>query len=138
MDAATGRLDEAERLRWRPESAVAVVVAAQDYPDSPRKGDPIGGLDRAEELEGVHVVHAGTALAREGEHAGRIVSAGGRVLAVVALGADLDEARDRAYRGTDLIELEGSQHRTDIALKAARGQITVPSHSAPRPRQEQA
>jgi phosphoribosylamine--glycine ligase len=60
------------------------------------------------------------------------------VLAVVALGAGLDEARDRAYRGTDLIELEGSQHRTDIALKAARGQITVPSHSAPRPRQEQA
>ncbi|GGG53224.1 phosphoribosylamine--glycine ligase [Kocuria dechangensis] len=138
MDAATGRLDEAERLRWRPESAVAVVVAAQDYPDSPRKGDPIGGLEAAEALEGVHVVHAGTATAPEGEHAGRIVSAGGRVLAVVALGADLDEARDRAYRGTDLIELEGSQHRTDIALKAARGQITVPSHSAPRPRQEQA
>ena len=58
-----------------------MVVAAQYYPDSPRKGDPIGGLEDAEALEGVHVVHAGTAVAPEGEHAGRIVSAGGRVLA---------------------------------------------------------
>ena len=137
-DAAAGRLDEAERLRWRPETAVAVVVAAQDYPDSPRKGDPIGGLADAEALEGVHVVHAGTAVAPEGEHAGRIVSAGGRVLAVVALGADLADARERAYRGVGLVTLEGSQHRTDIALKAARGLVAVPDASGPRPRQEQA
>nr|WP_156267450.1 phosphoribosylamine--glycine ligase [Kocuria sediminis] len=138
LDAATGRLDEAERLRWRPESAVAVVVAAQDYPDTPRTGDPIGGLEQAEALEGVHVVHAGTAVAGEDPHAGRIVSAGGRVLAVVALGADLGAARERAYRGVELVELEGSQHRTDIALKAARGLITVPGVPDPRPRQEQA
>ena len=84
------------------------------------------------------MVHAGTAVAPEGEHAGRIVSAGGRVLAVVALGADLDDARERAYRGVGLVALEGSQHRTDIALKAARGLVTVPGASAPRPRQEQA
>ncbi|MGX5356986.1 phosphoribosylamine--glycine ligase [Kocuria sp. KH4] len=138
LDAASGRLDEAERLRWRPESAVAVVVAAQDYPDAPRTGDPIGGLEQAEALEGVHVVHAGTAVAGEGPHAGRILSAGGRVLSVVALGADLEAARERAYRGVGLVELEGSQHRTDIALKAARGTITVPGAPDPRPRQEQA
>ena len=60
------------------------------------------------------------------------------MLAVVALGADLDDARERAYRGVGLVALEGSQHRTDIALKAARGLVTVPGASAPRPRQEQA
>ncbi|MHC5558563.1 phosphoribosylamine--glycine ligase [Kocuria sp. U4B] len=138
LDAATGRLDEAERLRWRPESAVAVVVAAQDYPGTPRTGDPIGGLEAAEALKDVHVVHAGTAVASDGEHAGRVVSAGGRVLAVVALGAGLDQARERAYHGVELVALEGSQHRTDIALKASRGQVDLPTVSDSAPRQEQA
>lgn len=137
LDAATGRLDEAERLRWRPEAAVTVVVAAQGYPDAPRTGDPLEGLAEAEALEGVHVVHAGTAVAPEGaEHAGATVSAGGRVLAVVGLGADLDAARERAYRGVGLVRLAGSQHRTDIALRAARGEVAVPT--VPASPQEQA
>jgi phosphoribosylamine--glycine ligase len=76
-----------------------------------------------EALEGVHVIHAGTSLDDEG----KVVSAGGRVLAVVALGSDLVEARERAYDGVELVQLEGSQFRSDIGGKAARGEIKVPS-----------
>ena len=76
-----------------------------------------------EELEGVHVIHAGTAFDEDG----KVVSAGGRVLAVVALGSDLVDAREKAYDGVELVQLEGSQYRTDIGGKAARGEIKVPS-----------
>jgi phosphoribosylamine--glycine ligase len=69
------------------------------------------------------VIHAGTKLDDEG----KVVSAGGRVLAVVALGSDLVEARERAYDGVELVQLEGAQFRTDIAGKAARGEIKVSS-----------
>ena len=67
------------------------------------------------------MIHAGTKL--DGE--GKVVSAGGRVLAVVALGTDLVEARERAYDGVELVQLDGSQFRTDIGGKAARGEIRV-------------
>ena len=95
-----------------------MVVASDGYPVSPRSGDPISGLD---DLQDAYVLHAGTATDDDGV----LVSAGGRVLSVVALGDDLDQARQRAYTAVDRIELEGSHHRTDIALKAQRGEITV-------------
>ncbi|WP_430868152.1 phosphoribosylamine--glycine ligase [Demequina aurantiaca] len=117
MAAALGRLPELPRLAWRAESAVTVVIAAQDYPAEPRKGDPITGVDAAEELEDVHVLHAGTTF----DPHGALVSNGGRVLSVVGCGADLAEARARAYAGVAAIELPGSHHRTDIALAAAEG-----------------
>ena len=79
-------------------------------PDTPRTGDRIRGLKKVDALDGVHVIHAGTKLDDEG----KVVSAGGRVLAVVALGTDLVEARERAYDGVELVQLEGSQFRTDI------------------------
>ncbi|MGO4433080.1 phosphoribosylamine--glycine ligase, partial [Paenarthrobacter sp. RAF9] len=120
--AAKGELDTAEELRWSKDTAVAVVVAAENYPDAPRTGDRIRGLKKVDELDGVHVVHAGTKLDDEG----KVVSAGGRVLAVVALGSDLVEAREKAYDGVELVQLEGSQFRTDIGGKAARGEIRVP------------
>jgi phosphoribosylamine--glycine ligase len=123
LAAAKGELDQAEELRWSKESAVAVVVAAENYPDNPRTGDRIRGLNKVDALEGVHVIHAGTKLDEEG----RLVSAGGRVLAVVALGTDLVEARERAYDGVELVQLDGGQFRTDIAGKAARGEIHVVS-----------
>ncbi|MDQ3615415.1 MAG: phosphoribosylamine--glycine ligase [Actinomycetota bacterium] len=109
--AAQGRLDEVGPLRWRNGAAVAVVVAAQDYPDSPRTGNVVGGVDAADALPGVDVVHAGTAF--DGQH--RLVTAGGRVLAVTAVGANVAEARARAYEGVRAISFEGSHHRTDIA-----------------------
>ena len=73
------------------------------------------------------MIHAGTRLDDEG----KVVSAGGRVLAVVALGTDLVEARERAYDGVELVHLEGSQFRTDIGGKAARGEIKVHTPGAP-------
>ena len=118
--AAVGKLDEIAPLRWRPEHAVTVVVASKGYPGSPRTGGVIEGI--AEVDDDVSVLHAGTALGKDGS----IVSAGGRVLSVVATGADLVEARDRAYKGVDRIKLKGSTHRTDIALAAQRGEIAVP------------
>ncbi|MBT1001363.1 phosphoribosylamine--glycine ligase [Paenarthrobacter sp. DKR-5] len=121
LAAAKGELDEAEQLTWARETAVAVVLASANYPDKPRTGDKIGGLKKAATVHDVHILHAGTKL-----EDGKVVSAGGRVLAVVALGADLEEAREKAYESVGLIKLDGGQYRRDIAAKAARGEITVP------------
>jgi phosphoribosylamine--glycine ligase len=109
--AAEGRLDQVPVLRWRDGAAVAVVVAAQNYPGGPRRGDPIGGLDEVDALDGVDVIHAGTGVDEDG----RMVTAGGRVLAVTATGVDVADARNRAYAGVKGIHVEGSHYRTDIA-----------------------
>jgi phosphoribosylamine---glycine ligase len=111
LAAATGRLEDVGPLRWRDEAAVTVVVAAAGYPGPVRTGDPIVGVGKAGELDGVHVLHAGTALGPDGT----LVSAGGRVLSVVGTGRDLPAARRAAYEGVAVIELEGSHHRSDIA-----------------------
>ncbi|MEU8520323.1 phosphoribosylamine--glycine ligase [Streptomyces sp. NBC_01216] len=116
LNAANGTLDDEPPLNWRDDAAVTVVVASHDYPATPRTGDPIEGLGEVAEQDAPHayVLHAGTR--RDGE---AIVSAGGRVLSVTATGADLKEARERAYTAVGRIRLDGSQHRTDIARKAA-------------------
>jgi phosphoribosylamine--glycine ligase len=111
--AAVGRLDQSIALRWRPEAAVTVVVAAHGYPGTVRAGDEIEGVADAETLAGVHVLHAGTSSTEDGS----LVSSGGRVLSVVGLGADLIEARATAYAGLERIRLRGSHHRTDIAAR---------------------
>ena len=118
--AATGKLADHGDLNWQNAASVAVVVAAKKYPQSPRKGDVISGLDQAEADPAVRIFHAGTAL--DGDE---LVTAGGRVLAVSAVGKDLVEARQRAYAAVGQIRIKGSQHRTDIALKAARGEVAV-------------
>ena len=100
-------------VRWRPEACVCVVMAAGGYPGAYAKGLPIEGLADAETQAGVTVFHAGTAV-REGQ----VVTAGGRVLGVTALGADLPEAVARAYAGVDKIRFEGAQARRDIAARA--------------------
>ncbi|GAA3767623.1 phosphoribosylamine--glycine ligase [Streptomyces chiangmaiensis] len=117
LAAANGTLADLEPLRWREDAAVTVVVASHNYPGTPRTGDPITGLDEvvAQDAPHAYVLHAGTR--REGD---AVVSAGGRVLSVTATGADLAQARRRAYAAVDRIGLEGSQHRTDIAAKAAQ------------------
>ena len=112
--AATGSLDVTEPPRWRAGAAVTVVFAAAGYPASPRTGDVIEGLDDASAVEGVRVLHAGTAL-RDGQ----VVTAGGRVLSVTGRGSDLAQARERAYRAAALIRFDGAQYRSDIAAKAA-------------------
>ncbi|CAN7297857.1 phosphoribosylamine--glycine ligase [Knoellia sp. LjRoot47] len=119
--AATQRLDDYDTLRWSDDHAVTVVVASHNYPGTPRTGDPITGVGDVEGVPTAYVLHAGTAR----DESGTLVSAGGRVLSVVATGSDLGQARERVYAAVDLIGLEGSHHRTDIALKASRDEITV-------------
>ncbi|MET7694150.1 phosphoribosylamine--glycine ligase [Streptomyces sp. NPDC005483] len=116
LAAASGNLEDLPPLRWSEDAAVTVVVASHNYPATPRTGDPITGLDEVAEQDAPHayVLHAGTR--RDGDD---VVSAGGRVLSVTASGKDLTEARERAYRAVGRIRLDGSQHRTDIAAKAA-------------------
>jgi phosphoribosylamine--glycine ligase len=111
--AATGQLAAHPPLRWRGGAAVTVVVAAPGYPEAPRTGDPITGAD------GEGVLHAGTAVTADGA----VVSAGGRVLAVTAVGADLAAARQSAYERVAGVRLAGAHWRTDIALAAVEGRI---------------
>jgi len=120
--AATQRLADAvadRPLRWSGGAAVTVVVAAADYPASPRTGDPVTGLEVVG--EDAYVLHAGTALDDEG----RLVSAGGRVLSVVGTGDDLAAARDAAYAATARVVLPGSHHRTDIAARAVAEELAA-------------
>ncbi|WP_326502773.1 phosphoribosylamine--glycine ligase [Rothia nasimurium] len=124
LAAAKGELPADLALDWDPRTAVDVVMAAENYPDTPRKGDTITGLDAANQRENVHVDHAGTAL--DGEE---IVTAGGRVLAVVALGENLTEAREAAYAGVRDIAWKGAQYRSDIAFAAAENRIQIPAQN---------
>ena len=117
LAAATGTLSDEPPLRWRNDAAVTVVIAAHGYPEAPRAGDPITGVESAEANAAVHVLHAGTALVD-----GVLVSSGGRVLSVVGVGASLADARAAAYAGVELIDLPGSHHRSDIALAASEGE----------------
>jgi phosphoribosylamine--glycine ligase len=112
---ATGHLDQVAPLRWDDTAAVTVVVAADGYPEDPRVGDAVDGLDEAAAVEGAYVLHAGTRAAADGT----VVSSGGRVLSIVGTGADLTTARERAYEAVDRVRLRGSRHRTDIAVAAA-------------------
>ncbi len=105
-DVLTGRATP----RFRSGAAITVVVAAHGYPQSPRLGDPIGGLATADALTGVDVLHAGTRQDADG----RIVSAGGRVLSVTAIGSNLESARGSAYEAVSRISLAGAHYRTDI------------------------
>lgn len=124
LAAAKGELPADLALDWDPRTAVDVVMAAENYPDTPRKGDAITGIEAAEALDGVHVDHAGTTT-----QDGKILTAGGRVLAVVALGDDLTSARATAYEAIGKISWEGVQYRTDIALAAAENRISIPSEN---------
>jgi phosphoribosylamine--glycine ligase len=113
--AATGTLAGFPPLRWHEGSAVTVVVASHNYPGTPRTGDVIEGGDQP------GVIHAGTARREDGA----LVSAGGRVLSATAAGPTLTAAREAAYALVNGITLEGSHHRTDIALAAVEGRIKL-------------
>jgi len=116
LGSANGTLDVVPELNWRDDAAVTVVIASHNYPGTPRTGDPIEGLADVVAQDAPHafVLHAGTR--QDGD---AVVSAGGRVLSVTATGKDLTQARERAYTAVGRIRLDGSQHRTDIARKAA-------------------
>jgi phosphoribosylamine--glycine ligase len=111
QECAMGGLSPSTVLAWRPGAAVTVVIAAENYPADPVKGDPIAGIDEADGVPGAYVLHAGTAR----NHDGLLVSAGGRVLDVVGTGGDVATARKTAYEAVGKIRLRGAHHRTDIA-----------------------
>ncbi len=119
--AATGELADHPLLEWHNGAAVCVVLAAQGYPGDVIVGDEVHGIAEADQIPGVSVVHAGTT-SREG----RLVTSGGRILGVTAVGADLADALDRAYLGVGRISIRGSHHRSDIAAAARDGLIEVP------------
>jgi phosphoribosylamine--glycine ligase len=100
-------------LRWYPEAALTVVMAAKGYPGSYARGSTIEGLDAAAAIEGVEIFHAGTRA-----EAGRIVANGGRVLNVSALGQTVGEARSRAYAAVDRIRWADGFCRRDIGFRA--------------------
>ncbi|MCF2706095.1 phosphoribosylamine--glycine ligase [Arcanobacterium haemolyticum] len=112
LAAARGELPTSG-LSWSGRSAVAVILASRGYPGKVRVGDPIAGVAEAENTLGVHVIHAGTKM--EGDE---LVSAGGRVLAVVGEGNSVADARARAYEGLGHVGLDGSHFRRDIAARA--------------------
>ena len=115
LDASvSGTLANVE-LKWSPLASVCVVMASGGYPGSYAKGKVITGLDAANALPHTKVFHAGTARAGEG-----IVTSGGRVLGVTALGKDLKAAQAAAYAAVECIQFEGAHHRRDIAAKAMR------------------
>lgn len=105
------KLDKAT-AKWSDKVAVGVVLAAHNYPDTPRKGDVITGIDAANSIG--HVFHAGTSTNEQGE----IITNGGRVLCVVGLGDNVSWAKNTAYRAVDDIQFDGMQFRSDIADKA--------------------
>lgn len=106
------RLHEVE-IRWRPEPAVCVVMASGGYPGAHEKGMAISGLRAAARMKDVVIFHAGTAIA-----GGKVVTSGGRVLGVTALGSDIQDAIARAYRAVEKIRWDGVHYRTDIGRKA--------------------
>ncbi|HEX4471479.1 MAG TPA: phosphoribosylamine--glycine ligase, partial [Nocardioides sp.] len=110
LGAATGTLADVPPPTWKAGGAVTVVMASRGYPESSSKGDVIAGIDGVAET--VHVIHAGTAMS-----GGELVTAGGRVLAVTAVGDDVAHARAAAYAGVDRISFPGAQWRTDIAAE---------------------
>ena len=113
MDAAIDGRAQDLRVQMRPGASVAVVLASAGYPASAEKGVRIDGLHEAQQA-GVEVFHAGTALAEDGS----VVTAGGRVLAVTALGEDLSSALDAAYSRIATISFSGMQYRRDIGHRA--------------------
>jgi phosphoribosylamine--glycine ligase len=108
--AADGVLHDVPPPRWKPGAAVAVVMASAGYPESSHSGDVIIGTETLAAEPDVDVIHAGTAL-----DGGRLVTAGGRVLAVTAVGTDVADARAKAYEGVATIAFDGAQWRRDIA-----------------------
>ena len=113
VQAALDRRLDKVQAEWNPQTAVGVVLAAAGYPDSPRKGDAIEGMEAANKIG--KIFHAGTAVSD-----GHTVTNGGRVLCVVGLGDDVKEAKAKAYEAVAKIHFEGMQYRKDIADKAIK------------------
>ena len=109
--AIDGKLNEVN-AEWNPQTAVGVVLAAENYPETPKKGDVISGLEEANQIG--KVFHAGTAVNEKNQ----VITNGGRVLCVVGLGDDVAAAKAKAYAALEKVSFDGMQYRKDIADKA--------------------
>jgi phosphoribosylamine--glycine ligase len=109
------RLEEAE-FGWDSRAALCVVMASKGYPGDYEKGKEINGLESLSGRDDLMVFHAGTAFKQK-----KVVTAGGRVLGITALGSDLQEAQRRAYEAAGRITFEGAYYRKDIGWRAMRG-----------------
>jgi phosphoribosylamine--glycine ligase len=114
LAVAEGRLDKVD-LQWDPRPALSVVATSRGYPGSYPTGLPITGLKQADAMPDVKVFHGGTK--RDGD---KIVTDGGRVLSVTALGKTIAEARQRAYKAIEQIHFDGMHYRKDIGHQAMR------------------
>jgi phosphoribosylamine--glycine ligase len=114
LAVADGKLDDVE-LKWDPRPALCVVASSKGYPGSYPTGLPISGLDDADATPDVKVFHSGTA-----KKGNEIVTDGGRVLAVTALGNTIADAQKRAYQAMDKIHFEGMHFRKDIGWRAMK------------------
>lgn len=122
VDVSLSSIEEnlVEELHWKPETSICVVLASKGYPGRYEKGKEITGIEEAEKVPTVVVFHAGTAVKD-----GKLVTNGGRVLNVTALGRDIVEARERAYRAIEKIHFEGMHYRKDIGMKALKRKGTL-------------
>ncbi|HXX57728.1 MAG TPA: phosphoribosylamine--glycine ligase [Thermodesulfovibrionales bacterium] len=116
LSVTDGKLSEMN-IRWKPDSSVCVVLASGGYPGQYEKGILISGLDTVKQEKDIVVFHAGTSFSN-----GSIVTSGGRVLGVTALGSGIKDAKERAYRAIEKIHFEGMHYRNDIADRALRRQ----------------
>jgi phosphoribosylamine---glycine ligase len=112
LSAAQDNLEDTE-IAWHDNTSICVVMASKDYPDKYISGFPISGLEAARKLKNIQVFHAGTSLKN-----GRVVTNGGRVLGVTAVGKDIQEAQKNVYEAIQRISFEGAHYRRDIGAKA--------------------
>jgi phosphoribosylamine---glycine ligase len=115
LEASVDQKLSEHKLRWKKDAAVCVVMASGGYPGDYAKGVPIKGISEAETIHGVKVFHAGSAM-KDGE----VVTAGGRVLGVTALGKDIATARNAAYQAVERIGFAKAHYRKDIAARALK------------------
>jgi phosphoribosylamine---glycine ligase len=120
LATARGSLEDLEAPRWDERACVGVVAASEGYPGSYRKGDAIDGLEEAARTPEVIVFHAGTRSVRARDGSRQVLTDGGRVLCVTALGGDVTQARERAYGAFDAIRWDGKFCRRDIGLERRR------------------
>ncbi len=126
--AAVGQLGGAPPLRWGPDVAVTVVLAAPGYPDDPHLGGELTGLTAPDDPEAAYLLHAGTTRTPDGS----LLAAGGRVLSVVGTAPTLAAARAKAYAAIAQVSLPGSHYRSDIAQAAELGEVHLPGSGSGR------
>ena len=126
--AAVGQLGGAPPLRWSPDVAVTVVLAAPGYPDDPHLGGELTDLTAPDDPEAAYLLHAGTRRTPDGS----LLAAGGRVLSVVGTAPTLAAARAKAYAAIAQVSLPGSHYRSDIAQAAELGEVHLPGSGSRR------